>query len=223
MASEVDLCNLALGSLGDEATVAAISPPDGSAQAAHCSRFYPIARDAIQEMHPWGFCTKRASLALLTATAPSEWAYVYAAPSDAVNLLAIYDPAAVDDISAPVPMPGTPWGVTNAGQGVYTPQPYAAESLADGTDVIYTNIADAVLHYTSRVTDTTKFSPLFIEALAWLLASRLAGPILKGQVGAEAAKSCLQSFTYWFAKATVSDANQRRVNILPSTPWMAGR
>lgn len=223
MASEIDICNLALGYLGDEATVAAINPPDGSAQAAHCSRFYPVARDSLQEMHAWGFCSKRASLALLAATAPSEWAYVYAVPTDALNLLGVYDPAAVDDIAAPIPMPGSPFGVTNAGQGVYTPQPYTAEALADGTSVIYTNQINAVLRYTARIADTTKFSPLFIEALAWLLAAKLAGPLLKGQVGAEAARSCMAAFKDWFGKAIASDANQRRVNILPSTPWLAGR
>ena len=46
MPSEVDICNLALGHLGDSATVATIDPPEGSAQAEHCARFYPIARDA---------------------------------------------------------------------------------------------------------------------------------------------------------------------------------
>ena len=46
MASDVDVCNLALAHLGDEATVASISPPEGSAQAGHCARFYPMARDS---------------------------------------------------------------------------------------------------------------------------------------------------------------------------------
>ena len=34
MASVVDLCNLSLARLGDEANVVSIEPPDGSAQAA---------------------------------------------------------------------------------------------------------------------------------------------------------------------------------------------
>ena len=50
MASEVDICNLALGHLGDNATVASLNPPEGSVQAQHCARFYPIARDALLEM-----------------------------------------------------------------------------------------------------------------------------------------------------------------------------
>ena len=60
MASEVDICNLALSHLGDTATIASLDPPEGSAQAEHCARFYPIARDSLLEMHAWGFATSRA-------------------------------------------------------------------------------------------------------------------------------------------------------------------
>ena len=45
MATEVDICNLALAHLGDDATIASIKPPEGSAQAEKSARFYPIARD----------------------------------------------------------------------------------------------------------------------------------------------------------------------------------
>ena len=68
MASEVDICNLALAHLGDSATVASINPPEGSAQAEMCQRFYPIARDSLLEMHNWGFATRRKALAQLNNT-----------------------------------------------------------------------------------------------------------------------------------------------------------
>ena len=38
MASEVDICNLALAHLGDAATVSSINPPEGSIQAAMVER-----------------------------------------------------------------------------------------------------------------------------------------------------------------------------------------
>jgi hypothetical protein len=77
MAAEVDICNAALGHLGDEATVAAITPPDGSVQAGHCARFYPMARDELLEMHTWRFNTQRAVLAL-SPSPPAGWAFAYA-------------------------------------------------------------------------------------------------------------------------------------------------
>jgi hypothetical protein len=96
MASEIDICNLALSHLGDNATVASIDPPEGSAQAEHCARFYPMARDALLELHHWKFATRRANLALLNAESWS-WSYAYAAPSLTLKLLAVLPAGASSD------------------------------------------------------------------------------------------------------------------------------
>ena len=224
MASEVDIVNLALGRLGDDATVSSIDPPEGSAQASHAARFYPIARDSMLEMHQWGFATRRVTLAVLTGASPSPWQYAYAAPANALNMLAVMASDATNDYSTGQPMPYTPPGMpAQAGYGLYVPQEYVVEALEDGTSVIYTNQVNAVLRYSALVSDTTKFSPLFTDALAWLLASHLAGPILKGETGAAAAKSCMQMFNTIFSKATVSDANQRRATVAANTNWLANR
>lgn len=98
MASVIDIVNLSLSFLGDTATVSSIDPPEGSAQAEHCARFYPLARDSLLEMHTWGFSTKRIQLAMLTSGWP-EWTYCYAQPTDALNLLAVLPPEATDDYS----------------------------------------------------------------------------------------------------------------------------
>ena len=65
MASVVDICNLALAHLGDDATISSIDPPEGSAQAEHCKRFYTSARDTLLQLHPWNFASKRIALAEL--------------------------------------------------------------------------------------------------------------------------------------------------------------
>jgi hypothetical protein len=222
MASAVDICNLALAHLGDVATVASIDPPEGSAQAEHCQRFYPIARDSLLEMHSWGFSTKRATLALLGSNWP-EWRYAYACPNDMLNVLAVLDKEAADDYSVPIPQPYSNIATVNAGQGFYTPQPFSVEALDTGAQVIYTNVENATLRYTARVTDTTRFSPLFVEALSWLLASKLAGPILKGDAGAAMSQNCMRMFLSVYGRATASDSNQRRTNIQQSVGWMANR
>lgn len=223
MASEVDICNAALGELGDSATVASISPPSGSVQAVHCARFYPIARDALLEMHTWGFATKRVQPALLAETPPAPWAYVYQAPSDVLNFLAILDPNATDEYSAGLAQYGNVSGSYNANVGLYTPQPFATEVDAKGNQVIYTNQQFAMLRYSGRVTDTTTFSPLFIEGLTKLLKSKLAGPVIKGAEGRAEAKSALQEFQAWFALATASDANQHRQKPAQSVDWIVNR
>ncbi|MFJ1253423.1 hypothetical protein [Cupriavidus sp. CuC1] len=220
MASEVDIANLALGHLGDNAVVASLNPPDGSAQADHCARFYPIARDSLLEMHNWGFATKRIKLALLSSAWP-EWTYAYAQPNDALNLLAVLPPDATDDYNM-VPGYQTNNVPVTLGTG-YVPQPYSAEADDSGNNIIYTDQVSAVLRYTARVTDVTKFPPLFIMALAWHLASMLAGPIIKGDAGAAEAKRCAAMMQAWLSKAVESDANQRRIAPAHTVGWISGR
>lgn len=215
MASEVDIANLALANLGDNATVASLDPPEGSAQAEHCARFYPIARDALLESHTWGFATKRAQLAELTSPS-SSWTYCYSVPSNMLVAIAVLPPDVVDDYSD-----------NSASQetavGEYIGQPFVIESLDDGTSVIYTDQEDAVLRYTARITDPTKFSPLFTHALAWSLSSMLAGPIIKGDAGMAEAKRCLQMMNLYLGQAKVSDANQRNIKPKKVVSWIARR
>lgn len=222
MASEIDICNLALGHLGDAANVSSIDPPEGSAQSEHCARFYPIARDSLLEMHAWNFATTRVALASLGSGWP-EWTYCYACPGDAVNLLAVLDPNASNDYSVGNNYGFTQSGIPLVGSGTYTPQPFAQETLTDGTVVIYTNQENAVLRYTRFVVDTTTFSPLFVDALSWYLASYLAGPLIKGDVGAAEAKRCMQAAMLMLGKAATSDANQRRTQVAQNVGWIAGR
>ena len=59
MATSVDICNLALSILGDDATVVSITPPAGSDQAGHCARWYPVALRRIGEANPGSVGTKR--------------------------------------------------------------------------------------------------------------------------------------------------------------------
>jgi hypothetical protein len=226
MASEVDICNLALGHLGDNATVASINPPEGSAQAEHCSRFYPIARDSLLEMHYWNFCMRRVNLAPVETTWP-EWKYAYAVPSDALNIIAVMPPDAKDDYATRFVTTDTPQYAHNISPviaaGRYSPQPFGVETNEVGHQIIYTNQENAMLRYTAYVRDTTQFSPLFVITLSWHLASMLAGPIIKGDAGAGEAKRCTQMAMGFLSQAEMSDANQRRNTIEHVVPWTSGR
>ena len=72
MASVADICNVALSHIGDEGVVVSIDPADGSSQAGHCKRFYPIARKAMIEMGAWNFALKRVEMAEVANTS-SVW------------------------------------------------------------------------------------------------------------------------------------------------------
>lgn len=201
MATEVDIANLALARLGDVASVASISPPEGSAQAEHCARFYPIARDSMLELHDWKFATRRVALAQLTAES-WNWNYAYALPNNVLRVLSILPPASSPD-----------------DQGV----DYDMENQTNGTPMILTNLDEATMRYTVRVTDTTKFPPLFADALAWLLASHLAGPVIKGDAGTAEAKRAMQMFQVMFQQAIASDAGQRKHEPAHTPDWLEAR
>ena len=223
MAADTDICNQALAYLGDIANVTSINPPDGSAQASLCSRFYPMARDELLEMHTWGFSTFRVLLASVVNNS-SAWLYAYAPPSGVLNYLEILDPNATDDYTVGMSLPNSISYGGQTGLGVYTPQPFEVEEDGNGNDIILTNMQNAMLRYTKSISDTTEFSPLFTAALATLLASKLAGPILKGQEGRATAAALRDEFeNVMLPKATSSDANQRRLNLTPGAPWMVRR
>lgn len=201
MASEVEICNLALSHLGDDATVASIEPPEGSAQAEHCARFYPIARDTLLEMHPWRFAIARVQLAALNVPSWS-WQFAYALPASSIKVLAVLPYEADSDDET---------------------QPYEIETTADGTQVILTNTELATCRFVRRVTDTNKFPPLVVEALSRLLASYMAGPVVKGEAGRKTANDQFQIFNMMAGRAMVSDANQRDMKPTHTPAWIGAR
>lgn len=193
MASDVDICNLALSHLGDEAGVVAIEPPDGTQQAAYCGTYYPMARDVLLEAHPWPFAVKRATLAEITNVLDSDWGYAYTLPTGCMRPLAALLPGVGEQLLG---------NDTDNGS-----HPYIVEAADNGSLVLYTNVETAQLRYIAKVTDPAKWSPSFVSCLARLLSSYLAGPILKGEVGMKVSGAQLQIFEREYAKATANAAN----------------
>lgn len=223
MASEVDICNLALGYLGDDATVASIDPPEGSAQAEHCSRFYPIARDMMLQAHTWSFSMRRVTGALLTSES-SVWEYAYALPGDCLRVLAVIPPDATDDITyLPLDSQQLPIGWYVPGAGAYTSQPFTIELNSSGAQMIYTNLENAIIRYQARVTDTTRFSPMLVNAIAAQLASMIAGPLIKGKEGTTASLQWFKVAMQYLEQAKGSDANQQHKDITHVVSWISGR
>jgi hypothetical protein len=199
MASEVDICNQALATLGDKASVTSISPPDRSVQAELCARFYPLARDAMLEKHAWSFADARVVGSLLAVETPG-WACTYAYPAECVTVRAVIDP--------------------------FTNQSADFETGAadDGTRVVLTAQEGAAIRFTRAVRDSTKFSPLFVDALALSLASRLAGPLVQGREGRALARELLSEFTSNALPAAINaDSSSRLGNVDHAPDWIADR
>jgi hypothetical protein len=221
MASDVDIANLALSHLGDDASVSSLDPPEGSAQAEHCARFLPIARDALLEMHAWGFATRRANnLAQLASTTPA-WRYAYALPAGALKVWGVTAADATDDLYGSGHSVGL-GGALTSGVG-YSQVEFETETLPNGDVILLTNEPLASARISVRITDPTKFTPLFVDALAWKLASHLAGPVLKGDAARDATRAAEAMVMLTLGKAEASDAQQQRRRNDPVTPWIVGR
>jgi hypothetical protein len=201
MASDVDICNMALSHIGSDAIVSSISPVDGSVESGHCARFYPQARVELLEAHSWRFARKRETLAEL-ATNPSDvWAYAYGLPSDMLVPLRVLSSFVLVEA-----------GYLAAG-AIATPSELAlinergsADFDIEGT-TLFTNEPEAVLLYRRDITDTSKFTGSFRTALSYLLASFLAGPLIKGSEGAKTGGQLRQVATQVAAAAMALDAN----------------
>lgn len=157
MSSKVDICNLALSHFGQDANIASIDPSDGSVEADACARFYPIALAEMLEAHDWTFARKRATLAEVTNDR-DDFAYKYALPADCVKARRLLP------------------------EGYSAGPNDSADYELEGT-FIYTDEVNATLVYTRNLTDTTKFSGLFVTGLSMKLAAYVVGPITKDPSG----------------------------------------
>ena len=162
MASNLDICNLALGHIGHGVKILALNPPDGTKESEYCASFYPIARDVCLSSGIWSFAKRRESLASI-GTPPDGWDYQYAQPNGYIKAISLVQ------------------------SGDETPTTYIQENDATHGNIILTNTDSAEFRFIYRVEDTSKYSSDFVVAMSWLLASFLAGPLAQKTRMAEAA------------------------------------
>ena len=187
MATDIDIVNMALAHLADEASVTSIDPPEDTLQAKQSARFYPIARDNILSRFPWSFATQRGSLVVASGiTPPINWLNAYAFPINALRVLEVTDPINTDN---------------NLTGG----WPFIVE-ISGAQRVVYTNADSAVARFIFSQTDTTMYSIEFINALSYELAGLLAGPITRDR---NVAQAMTQQAEIGLAQARIADANSR--------------
>lgn len=183
MASVIDICNTSLAHLGSDNVISSIDPPDGSTEAGYCKRFYPLARKEMIEGFVWPFAQKRALLAEVTNNS-MVWSYAYALPSDCLRPVRVLTFAQLHSLLLELDVTNQPMAM------LFDESKSALYEIEDG--VLYTHEAEATLLYLRDVVDTTKFTPTFTSALSYLVASYLAGPIIRGAEGVNAAQKYRQ-------------------------------
>lgn len=79
MASQTDICNLALGLIGAE-TISSLT--EGSTESLACLVAWDSGRDAVLAAMDWSFARKRMELSQSSTTPDFGWDYQYPLPSD---------------------------------------------------------------------------------------------------------------------------------------------
>jgi hypothetical protein len=194
MSSVISICNLALSNIG-KSDIQDID--EASAEAKACKQFYEHTRDVLLQSYPWRFATITAALASVTNTKADRWEYAYQRPNDCLKVIRITD---VYDL---------PYSASDGSLIIAGAHAYHIEG-----DKLFCYLAPAYLTYTRRLVDPSKYPPLFIEALAWHLAVRLAMPLTRDpKIRADAYQLAVQTF----GQAGVADANEvREVEDVPS-------
>jgi hypothetical protein len=195
MASEVDICNLALSHIGASATISSLT--EQSEEAFHCNLLYADARDAVLRAHPWGFAKRHLALSDV-GSPPGNWSYRYSYPNDAIYAREILQTnTAGDPIKFEV-----------------------ALSDAYNARVILTDQKEAVLVYTYKVTNTLAFDPLFVNALTWRIAADIAMPLTRDQ---ERLKAAYQMYQAGISQAQLFDVNESHEDLNREASWITGR
>ena len=157
MSVRIDVCNYALGLLG-ESEINGIE--DDSDKARTHKTFYYIARDATLEVSEWTFATRRFLPAKSTTAPEWGWASLFPIPSDIVRLTQV----------------DKNW--TASGGYLYdvqqdrNPVDHVVEYVDGVGRAILCNEDEIYCKGVRRIEDEGIYSPLFVEAFSCKLAYR---------------------------------------------------
>ena len=231
MASEVDVYNLALTFLDLSDVVH--TPNDQSQAAAACKRFYTHSRKKVLETAHWDFATKYPALALVLdqTTLPliqpyyyPGWRYVYARPLDCLRMLAVTTQYGLRVNPWPAYWWNMAMGPTANTWGPFRP-PY--QEALDQINVpvnqsinVLTDQSQAFGVYVADVTNVDVWSHTFREAVAWELATKVAGPLSANE---NAKKNAEQQAKLSITAALALTLNERQNDPYPDSPAITCR
>ena len=234
MSDPVSVVNEALQDIGAQATVSSISPSDGSTEGDAASILYTPTLEMLLRAAHWNFSRRQVTLTLLAAAAgtpenstgvapfpPSPWAYEYAYPSDALKARFVLPQIPNTTVTPPL---------TTGPQAVF-PRFFRPGSIPFqvGLDVdsknnqikvLLTNLPQAQLVYTARVTIVDLWDPLFHRAMVAALGARLVNALARNR---ELFADQAALANNLIAQARVSDGNEGTPNQDHLPDWIQAR
>ncbi|WDY60392.1 hypothetical protein [Pseudomonas sp. PSKL.D1] len=169
MSSVIEICNMALSNIGASRRIDDLD--EDSQEAEQCSLFYVHARDFVLRSDcEWAFATAFAALAEVADNPDPVFPYAYAMPNDCMRIRRIVNPVLDASYFTRIHCYGNP------------PQiPEIKFRVVNGSSqrLITTMEPAATLEYTLKVESSEMFDPVFVSALSWYLASKIAAPLAK--------------------------------------------
>lgn len=194
MISKISICNMALLSLG---TRAIASLDERTPEAVYCAHHYALALEELLREHPWNFAQRREALAEVPL--PESWAReyprAYAYPADCLHLHTLINEA-------------------GARSQDFTVATHAGRTL------VLSAIDLPVAAYTTLMSESAHFDPLFAKALAAKLACNLAPSILKGN--GQALQLAAKNYAEAMERAKTADAREGKPYAEPEGEWNGG-
>lgn len=154
--SAVRVANMALSHTGSDNVIESLT--EDSVEAKQCKLWYDFARQMTLRGHNWSFARKRQALSEHSQEPPDDWSNRYQYPADCLVMRQLVNPAGPDADNVPFSVQ-----VDDTGEAM----------------CILTNLEEAVGEYTFDLTKASLFSPHFILAMSYNLAS-LINPALTG-------------------------------------------
>lgn len=198
MASEVDICNLALQKLGEDNRILSLS--DDTKAGRELALAYPMQRDAELRSHHWKFALARAELAADPAPpAASPYGRQFLLPADFLKLVEL------QDYRLPAPT---------------EPEQYQFRKGPAGT-MIETDLgAPLRIRYVELVEDVGRYDPLFVQLLACSVAMAVCEPITQSLNKLAAIE---RQYAHWLDRAETTDAIEKAPEPMFESSWTASR
>jgi hypothetical protein len=176
--SQIQIYNMALNAIGVSDNVQDLN--EGSQQSNTCNTFWDAVVDQVLQAFPWGFAMAYADLQLISLTVPG-WRFCYAYPSDCVQARIVLPQTrqpSVDFVALGYCAVFDGGWELRDGWGRKVPFAVVSDA-AEGRNAIATNLPNAILGYTQRMVISPLWSPAFVNAVTWLLASKIVAPLAK--------------------------------------------
>ena len=200
MDSDVTIANTALMRVGVSQLIDDLA--DETTEATLLNEIFASVRDRVLRARPWPFARKDAALALVEDDPTTEWAYSYRYPSDCVFLRRIYSGLYRQDPRR-------------------TQVPYLVASDATGL-LLYTDMEEAWMEYTWRLTNPVLMPDDFCSAFAWLLASEIAIPLGR-DAGREYRNDALRQYAMEITTASSAGFNEQTMDDDPPSEFISAR